>query len=622
MKLMNNMKIGTRILGMVSIIIILMVTVAGFGIVKVTNIGNEIKEIAEQDIPLIEVVSVIEHSQMEQAVRFERALRFGEVSATKEVAKEALEKAENEFEEFAKKGDESIKTGKSIAEQAAREAKSSESEKEFRDILEHLKDIEKEHNDYEKHVMELFEMINHGRIEEAGAVAGKIEKEQDELDEEIGLFLTKIEEFTEKGALKAEKNEKELIRGLWIITISAVVFGILAGILITRAITVPLHRAVSISNKIAKGDLMTDIRVETRDETGQLLSAMKNMIYNLRETANVAEQIAKGDLSVSVNILSEMDSLGKSLAFMVENLRDVVGHVMSAAENVATGSQEMSSSSEEMSQGAAEQAAAAEQASSSMEQMAANVSQNADNAMQTERIALKSAEDAQEGGKAVAETVTAMKKIAQKISIIEEIARQTDLLALNAAIEAARAGEHGRGFAVVASEVRKLAERSQKAAGEISLLSVSSVEIAEKAGEMLSRIVPDIRKTAELVQEISAASNEQNSGAGQINRAIQQLDNVIQQNVAVSEEMASTSEELSGQAEHLKNSIGFFTLGDNRQKGLKTSDTIKRHMDSDTRNEISVTEHKKTAGKKSGYPINVAEIGNIKDDHDLEFEKY
>ncbi|MCP4109107.1 MAG: hypothetical protein GY749_26855 [Desulfobacteraceae bacterium] len=173
--------------------------------------------------------------------------------------------------------------------------------------------------------------------------------------------------------------------------------------------------------------------------------------------------------------------------------------------------------------------------------------------------------------------------------------------------------------AVVASEVRKLAERSQKAAGEISQLSVSSVEIAEKAGEMLSRIVPDIRKTAELVQEISAASNEQNSGAGQINRAIQQLDNVIQQNVTVSEEMASTSEELSGQAEHLKNSIGFFTVGDNRQKGLKKSDAMKKHTDSDSRSEN--TDHKKI-GKRTGYSVDILENGEARDDHDLEFEKY
>jgi methyl-accepting chemotaxis protein len=220
----------------------------------------------------------------------------------------------------------------------------------------------------------------------------------------------------------------------------------------------------------------------------------------------------------------------------------------------------MSSGAEQLSQGATEQAASLEEVSSSMEQMAANIGQNSENAQQTEKIVLKAAEDAKESGKAVVATAGAMKEIAGKIFIIEEIARQTNLLALNAAIEAARAGEHGKGFAVVASEVRKLAERSQTAVAEINTLSAASVQISEKAGEMLGRIVPDIQKTADLVQEITAASNEQSSGAGQINKAIQQLDLVIQQNASASEEMAATSEELLSQAEQLQSTIAFFSI--------------------------------------------------------------
>jgi methyl-accepting chemotaxis protein len=204
-----------------------------------------------------------------------------------------------------------------------------------------------------------------------------------------------------------------------------------------------------------------------------------------------------------------------------------------------------------------------------MEEMSSNIKQNADNAMQTEKIALKAAADAKEGGDAVARTVDAMKQIASKISIIEEIARQTNLLALNAAIEAARAGEHGRGFAVVASEVRKLAERSQKAAGEITELSGSSVKVAEKAGELLSKILPDVQKTSELVQEITAASREQDSGAAQINKAIQQLDQVIQQNASGSEETSATSEELASQAAQLQSAIAFFRV--NGSSGIPAS---------------------------------------------------
>lgn len=300
-----------------------------------------------------------------------------------------------------------------------------------------------------------------------------------------------------------------------------VVLAIGLGIFLSRIISRPLREAVDVSNQLTEGNLTVSIESRSTDETGQLLAAMSNM---------------------------------------VEKLTVVVVDVKSAADNVAAGSQELSSSSEEMSQGATEQAAAAEEASSSMEQMSSNIRQNADNATQTEKIAVKSADDAKQGGKAVAETVNAMKEIAGKISIIEEIARQTNLLALNAAIEAARAGEHGKGFAVVAAEVRKLAERSQHAAGEISELSASSVQVAEAAGEMLTRMVPDIQRTAELVQEISAACKEQDTGAEQINKAIQQLDQVIQSNASASEEMASTSEELASQAEQLQSTIAFFRV--------------------------------------------------------------
>ena len=322
--------------------------------------------------------------------------------------------------------------------------------------------------------------------------------------------------------------------------------------------------------KLARGDVNFSIVTEpcdldtreTKETFESIAAAVNSSVEAIRTISETTKRIARGDLMVEIKERSGQDELMIALRDMVKKLNDVVADVKTSADNVADGSQQLSASSEEMSQGASEQAAAAEEVSSSMEQMSANIRQNADNAMQTEKIASKSAKDAHEGGKAVSQTVSAMKEIASKISIIEEIARQTNLLALNAAIEAARAGEHGKGFAVVASEVRKLAERSQKAAGEIGALSLTSVEVAEHAGGLLQKLVPDITRTAELVQEISASCREQDTGAEQINKAIQQLDLVIQQNAGSSEEMAATSEELSSQAEQLQGAIAFFKTED------------------------------------------------------------
>ena len=314
---------------------------------------------------------------------------------------------------------------------------------------------------------------------------------------------------------------------------------------------------LNFDTSVAPSDADTQAIASNFTKIGTTLTQNVNVIKEI--TAN-AKQVAQGNLMIELKKRSDQDELLESLAKMVSKLKEVVAEVQSAADNVSTGAQEMSATAQQMSQGATEQAASAEEISSSMEQMASNIRQNTDNAMQTEKIAVKSSSDAKDGGKAVMETVSAMKQIATKISIIEEIARQTNLLALNAAIEAARAGEHGKGFAVVASEVRKLAERSQSAAGEISQLSTSSVAIAEQAGDMLNKMLPDIQKTAELVQEISASSKEQDTGAEQINKAIQQLDQVIQQNAGAAEEMASTTEELSSQAEQLKATIAFFAL--------------------------------------------------------------
>jgi len=294
---------------------------------------------------------------------------------------------------------------------------------------------------------------------------------------------------------------------------------------------------------------------------------VRKIVAAMRDAVKISSAIADGSLDVDVpeRFLGKGDEIGelaRALQLMVDNLKQTVSSIRGATEEVAAGSEELAASSQAVSDGATTQAASVEEISSSMDLMTDSIRHNAENADQTQTIAGQAAKDAAAGGEAVSQTVSAMREIADKISIIEEIARQTNLLALNAAIEAARAGEHGKGFAVVAAEVRKLAERSGLAAADISELSANSVEVAEKAGGLLDKILPDINRTAELVQEIAAASNEQNSGAAQINSAIQQLDQIIQTNASTSEEIAGTSEELAGQSESLRQAVGFFKLRD------------------------------------------------------------
>jgi methyl-accepting chemotaxis protein len=327
------------------------------------------------------------------------------------------------------------------------------------------------------------------------------------------------------------RTSRALFIGLGLLGICSV------AIVIIVAVRRSLRPLVVLQDKlgsITSGDMRVNIEVASHDETGRLLEAVKGM---------------------------------------VGNLKSVVTDVKTASVNVAAGSQQFSSSAQQLSQGASEQAASVEEASSSMEEMSAMVRQSADNAMRTEKIALQSAADAQASGKAVADTVLAMKQIVEKVRIIEEIARQTNLLALNAAIEAARAGEHGKGFAVVASEVRKLAERSQMASGEIGQLTSSNVKIAEETGKMMVKLVADIQKTADLVQEISASSKEQTEGISQIREAIQQLNNVIQQNASAAEEMASTAEEIAAQADQLQGTVSFFKVDENDgQQGKRSGE--------------------------------------------------
>ena len=348
---------------------------------------------------------------------------------------------------------------------------------------------------------------------------------------DLQVVVSEVEYAVEKLVVDIQKEAAQQKEGLMYIMISIIVFSIIISIItslrLKRSIIKPLQLAGESIAELAKGNLTYNIKVITNDEVGLML---------------------------------------QNLQVMTEKLRDIVSKVNESAKSIAIASTEMSSSSQQMSEGATGQASSAEEISSSMEEMAANIQQNTDNAKQTGTIATTASEEILEGSNSVNKTVHSMQIIANKISIIGEISRQTNLLALNAAVEAARAGEHGKGFAVVAAEVRKLAERSQLAATEIDEVSSSSVAIAKRSGELLSGIVPNIQKTSDLVQEITAASVEQNLGADQINNAIQQLNQVVQQNAATAEELAASSEELHSQSVYMGELMSFFDVGGEKAK--------------------------------------------------------
>jgi len=529
------------------LLMILIISAAAY--IKMTGLGVEIEAITKQQIPINDLISKVTVHQLEQSIQFERALRYGGEMQTDEQKEKTFKKSVKEFELLSKKVEKELVEVEHLAKYAKDNAINKQEKDSFSHVLTIILDVEKRHKDYEERSLEALAEIEQGKLTAVYELIEKIEVSEEELNKELEALMEEISGFTQNSANKALEDEKAAALLLATMSIIAFVLGLAMAFWIIKTI-------------------------------------MSQLGADPAEVRDLAVSIANGDLSTDLTNVEASKKMGVFAAMMdmQDKLISVVEQIQNNSDQISSAAEQVADTASSLSQATSEQAASVEETSAAIEEMGASISQNSENALTTDKIATESSQGAEEGGQAVDETVNAMMQIAEKISIIEDIAYQTNMLALNAAIEAARAGEHGKGFAVVAAEVRKLAERSQIASSEISELTGDSVKVAEKAGMLLQKMVPDISQTAELVQEISAASEEQSSGVGQINSAMQQLDKVTQQNAAGSEELAATAEEMQAQSENLQQAVAFFRLSNRLNAGSNANDV--REMNSSKISEV------------------------------------
>lgn len=559
MNAFNNLNMSKKIVGLVGILLLLMMISTGFGIFKMSGIGTELTEIAENDMPLTEKITEITVNQLEQAIWFERALRFGGIGKDKH----NFEIAEEHFIKLAHLVDEEIKEGEHLAQKAIDNAKTKAGKVEFEEILKHLKVIENEHSNYDLHAEEVFELINNGDMHEAEILAKKVEAEEEALDHELKQFLKQVAGFTQESLLHAEHAEQSAITGMIVIALIALVFGVGLSILIVRAIVGPIREIIATINVLETGDLTKRINVNSENEIGQMSATFNTFLDGLNKTLNSMASASQTLASSS----EQMSASSKQIATGTEEQSE-------KASQVATASQEMSATVIEVAENASGASAAAKEANNA-------AIKGGDIVFKTIQSMNGISETAKESSEVISNLGERSKEIGNIVKVIDDIADQTNLLALNAAIEAARAGEQGRGFAVVADEVRTLAEKTTKATKEIGDMikgmqddtgkAVETMEnevrvveegvlFAQEAGASLQEIVGDVEKVNMMIDQIATASEEQSTAADQISSDIDAVAEITRDNSVGVGEIATAGNDVAEMASNLQSLVQEFKL--------------------------------------------------------------